>query len=339
MYAPPSRGWKGVEMEYGWGSRCPSCGGQLTSGGCSNTGCWSRSVHGIPPVLVCGVDSRDAEISRLTSALAASEAALATERERAEAYKKAKEENDERFMLERDAAVARAEKAEVDAETWMIRAASVIEIVQTLRPETTCGEIQKWAGVYRTDLDAALASLAAAEAERDRLRARVANHALAMECTPSAALSKIADALKEPMHCGHGLDCLNDTVKGEEYCVWCALIDETGEVERLKRTLRAAHEMLNKLKAQPYDARVFNAEILCLRINSAIAATYSRAVEEFAEWLADQCPDQSVWVKDDETEDDTHTTFRAEYPPSVTTRTLSEAAARFLASRKEHGNE
>jgi hypothetical protein len=97
-------------MEYGWGSRCPSCGGQLTSGGCSNTGCWSRSVNGIPPVLVCGVDSRDAEISRLTSALAASEAALATEKEEKLGWINTGID----FKRERDAAVARAERVEAD---------------------------------------------------------------------------------------------------------------------------------------------------------------------------------------------------------------------------------
>ena len=63
----------------------------------------------------------------------------------------------------------------------------------------------------------------------------------------------------------------------------------------------------------------------------AIAAARESAVRGFAEWLDDQCSDQSVWIKDDETEDDTHTTFRSEYPPSVTTRTLEDAAARYLA--------
>jgi len=69
-------------------------------------------------------------------------------------------------------------------------------------------------------------------------------------------------------------------------------------------------------------------------VENALSAARSAAVRAFAEWVASQCQDQLVWIKDDETEDDTHTTFRSEYPPSVTTRTIAEAAARFLA-RKE----
>ena len=64
----------------------------------------------------------------------------------------------------------RAEKAESESETWMLRAASVIEIIQTLRPETTCGEIQQWVGLYRSDRDAALASLAAERERAERYR-------------------------------------------------------------------------------------------------------------------------------------------------------------------------
>jgi len=61
----------------------------------------------------------------------------------------------------------RAEKAESESETWMLRAASVIEIIQTLRPETTCGEIQQWVGLYRSDRDAALARAEKAEFEKE----------------------------------------------------------------------------------------------------------------------------------------------------------------------------
>jgi len=72
----------------------------------------------------------------------------------------------------------RAEKAESESETWMLRAASVIEIIQTLRPETTCGEIQQWVGLYRSDRDAALARAETAEADAAAMSAGVCSHLL-----------------------------------------------------------------------------------------------------------------------------------------------------------------
>jgi hypothetical protein len=75
------------------------------------------------------------------------------------------------------------------------------------------------------------------EEELDALRKRVENHALAMECTPAAALSKIADAIKAPLQCGHGLDCWDED---REMCVWCALSSAEEQKDQLRHDLDVA---------------------------------------------------------------------------------------------------
>lgn len=96
-------------------------------------------------------------------------------------------------------------------------------------PCSFCGE------TFSTDADKCLAAahtrikelasqLAARDAEVGRLRERIAGQKELIKTTPAAALAAIAKCINAPLPCGHGLDCWDDSVKGKEHCVWCALV-------------------------------------------------------------------------------------------------------------------
>jgi uncharacterized Zn finger protein (UPF0148 family) len=152
----------------------------------------------------------------------------------------------------------------------------------------TCSNCKWYEGKDQEDQITVLrAQLAAKDDECETLRERISAQKELIKTTPSAALAAIAKGIGAPMACGHGLDCWDDSVKGEERCMWCAAVDAESEVNRFKDILRSVHAKLNDLGAKPYDARIFNADVLWQRIAALRARDEGRECERLRVFVAD----------------------------------------------------
>jgi hypothetical protein len=114
-----------------------------------------------------------------------------------------------------------------------------------------------------------------AQSEIERLNKRIESQRELIRTTPAAALAAIAKGINAPLACGHELDCWDDSVPGQEGCVWC-------ERDELRTKIAAAQDeywQLHKVGSERLASAQAENEQLRSRINRAQARLDANPVE------------------------------------------------------------